>query len=482
MTHLPWCSKKVRVAVVGDLMLDEYLDGTVTRISPEAPVPVLHVRSTRLVPGGAANVARNVQLVGGDATLFGAVGRDHAGGELKRCLAKDGVDISPVIGDSTVETVRKTRVTADHHQIVRVDWESIKPISQRLQDMVYEEMRMTPWDAILISDYGKGGMPHSLIRRIISLGRSRGVPVVVDPKGRDFSPYEGCTLITPNRKEAVEAIGRDPGDTLSIARLVSEIARSESVLVTLGAEGMAGLAADGSFAHIPTVAVDVFDVSGAGDTVAAVMALALASGQTLRQSMVLANAAAGKVVGKWGTQPILREELEDALRPKRLELASKVLSAADLTAALETPRGKIVFTNGCFDLLHVGHVSLLQRARALGDFLVVAVNSDASVAALKGQGRPINTARDRCEILAALGCVDAVVEFSEKTPLSLIEAVKPHVLVKGGDYRHEDIVGADFVERNGGKTVMLDLVADRSTTLAVDKIRGSSSASESNDP
>ena len=469
----------MRVAVVGDLMLDEYLDGTVTRISPEAPVPILHVRSTRLVPGGAANVARNVQLVGGDAIVFGIVGRDHAGVELKRCLANEGIDISPVIGDSTVETVRKTRVTADRHHIVRVDWESIKPISQRLQDMIHEEMRMTPWDAILVSDYGKGGIPHALIRRIIHLGRSRGVPVVVDPKGRDFSPYEGCTLITPNRKEAVEAIGRDPGDTLSIARLVSEIARSESVLVTLGPEGMAGLAADGSFSHIPTVAVDVFDVSGAGDTVAAVMALALASGQTLVQSMVLANAAAGQVVGRWGTQPILREELEEALRSKRPELASKVVSAADLAVALETPRGKIVFTNGCFDLLHAGHVSLLQRARALGDFLVVAVNSDASVAALKGSGRPVNTAKDRCEILAALGCVDAVVEFSDETPLSLIEAVKPHVLVKGGDYRREDIVGADFVERYGGKTVVLDLVADRSTTLAVEKIRG---VSESNDP
>lgn len=482
MTNLPWCSKKVRVAIVGDLMLDEYLDGSVTRISPEAPVPVLHVRSTKLVPGGAANVARNVQLAGGDAILFGAVGRDHAAVELKRCLAKDGVDVSPVIGDGTVETIRKTRVTADHHQIVRIDWESVKPISQRLQDMIYEELRMTPWDALLVSDYGKGGIPHPLIRRIVSLGRSRNVPVIVDPKGKDFSPYEGCTLITPNRKEAVEAIGRDPGDTLSIAMSVSEIAKAASVLVTLGSEGMASLDADGSFVHVPTVAVDVFDVSGAGDTVAAVMALAMASGQSLRDAMVVANAAAGKVVGKWGTQPILKQELEDALAPNKRELASKVMSAEDLALALRSTRGKIVFTNGCFDLLHVGHVSLLQRARALGDFLVVAVNSDSSVAALKGPGRPINTASDRCAILAALGCVDAVVEFDEETPLSLIETVKPHVLVKGADYRPEDVVGADVVARHGGRTVTLDLIADRSTSLAVERIRSSSSGSESNDP
>jgi D-beta-D-heptose 7-phosphate kinase/D-beta-D-heptose 1-phosphate adenosyltransferase len=375
---LPWTNKKITVAVVGDIILDEYIEGSVNRISPEAPVPVLLVSGTKLVPGGAANVARNIQLAGGNATLFGIVGRDQAASDLKRILMKDGVDVSPVIGDNTVHTIRKTRVTADRHQLVRIDWESVKPISTRLQEILYEELRMSPWDVLLISDYAKGGIPHPLIRRLIPLARSRSALVIVDPKGKDYSPYEGASLITPNRKEAQEAIASLKSDS-DIAHSLMNSFKFDNVLVTLGADGMLGLDSNKELRHMPTVALDVFDVSGAGDTVAAIMALSMGSGLDLFEAMKLANLAAGKVVGKWGTQPILMSELESA---SKLNIISnpKIVTFDQVTKALESVKpGRIVFTNGCFDILHAGHVSYLEKARKMGSSDPIIIRSNDNV-------------------------------------------------------------------------------------------------------
>ena len=467
---LPWTNKKITIAVVGDIMLDEYIEGSVNRISPEAPVPVLLVSGTKLIPGGAANVARNIQLAGGNATLFGIVGRDQAASDIKRILMKEGVDISPVIGDNTTHTIRKSRITADRHQIVRVDWESIKPISSRLQDLLYEELRMSPWDALVISDYAKGGIPHPLIKRIISLARSRGSIVVVDPKGKDYSPYEKASLITPNRKEAQEVVPSFKLD-VDIANYLLQSLKAENVLITLGGDGMLGLTSQGEIQHLPTVALDVFDVSGAGDTVVAVMALSMASGLNLFDAMKLANLAAGKVVGKWGTQPILMSELESAMNNDKPILAkTSSIENAKNVINLAKPK-KLVFTNGCFDLLHSGHVSYLEKARKLGDFLVVGINTDESVSSLKGTGRPILLLSDRIKMLSSLSCVDLVVPFSEDTPIKLIEEIRPNFLVKGKDYTEDSIVGSDLVKSYGGSVVTIDLVEGMSTSAIIAKIK-----------
>lgn len=492
---VPWLglSRTPRVVVVGDVILDEYLEGQVTRISPEAPVPVHLVTRTYQVPGGAANTARNIKLAGGDVALLSVVGCDEAGRQLRALLEQDKIEIDHLLTVEDRPTIRKTRITASSHQLVRVDWEQGHAITAEAQDKILAGLETLTFDALLISDYGKGALTATLLRRMIELAQKRGVPVVVDPKGRDYARYLGATLITPNRKEACDALGIDPLDGITgeeLGRQLQNVFGLQNILVTLGAKGMV-LIPDPKTGvqeplHLPAVAREVFDVSGAGDTVVAIMTLAFAAGSSLAQAMHIANTAAAIVVGKWGTQPVQLEELEAALRAHPEPRKSFFPSTAKITS-LETVRQlvrdpasrtkKVVFTNGCFDILHSGHVTYLEEARALGDILVVGINTDESVQALKGPSRPVVSLEHRMRVLASLGCVDYVVAFGQETPLELIKALLPDVLVKGSDYDKEApagaaqaIVGADIVRLAGGRVETVALVPGQSTTSIVQKL------------
>ncbi len=483
---LPWVgrSQLVRVAVIGDLILDEYLKGSVDRISPEAPVPVHLVRNSIATAGGAANAARNVQLAGGSAVLFGVMGDDEAGTRLKEILHKDGIDVRNVIASKDRPTIRKTRVLAGNQQIVRIDWERTTPISEDSRQKLLKALATSEFDALLLSDYGKGGLPTEFLREIISIAKARSVPCVVDPKGRDFAKYQGCFLITPNRKEACEALDLDSNDAIerqALAKRLQERFGLNHVLVTLGADGMYLQPSPNDTriqpVHLSSKAREVFDVSGAGDTVVAVATLAVAAKADLITSLTLANVAAGCVVEKIGTQPIYQAELEAALlepsaKPSFESSAGKILTAEQLHSQLSAVRGrkKIVFTNGCFDLLHEGHVTYLEAAREKGHLLVVGVNSDRSISAIKGPRRPIVSLNQRMRVLAAMQCVDFVVSFDEDTPLNLIKTIMPDVLVKGADWAIDAIVGAEVVMAAGGRVENIELVPGQSTTGIINRI------------
>lgn len=475
-------------------MLDEYLDGIVNRISPEAPVPVHLVKRSSITAGGAANVARNIQLAGGEALVLGVCGKDSAADQLRELLRSDGIDIRGVCVDEQRPTVKKTRITAHHQQLVRIDWEEVKPIAPSMQDRLYQILEMESWDVLMLSDYGKGGLPEDFLRKLIKLARSRQKPVLVDPKGRDYDKYSGASLITPNRKEACEALGWENSNEWPAAKLAEELFKRhqiENILVTLGAEGMIGLSGgDGKSQHLPAFTREVFDVSGAGDTVVSIMALGLGSGLDLFASMRLANTAAGRVVEKWGTQPIKRHELIEALEQEAgkqsfgfIPSTRKILSASEAKQSLG-PMGrrkqKVVFTNGCFDILHAGHISYLEEARSRGHLLVIGVNTDDSVRRLKGESRPIVPCEHRMRLLAALQCVDFVVAFEEDTPSALIEELMPDVLVKGSDYEVHQIAGAPFVLAAGGRVETIPFVEGLSTSDIVRRIQKSGSQKSEN--
>lgn len=484
---LPW--EGTKVLVVGDLILDEYLDGTVNRISPEAPVPVHLVRKTDITAGGAANVARNIKLVGGQVLMLGVCGKDAAAEQLKGILERDNISTELIFTDSERPTVRKTRITANHQQLVRVDWEETKAISHQMQAKLLDAIKSNPCDSILVSDYGKGSLPKGFVQQIISYAQSVGKPIIIDPKGKDYSVYAGCDLITPNRKEALEALGLDANANESADQLAHRLQSQfnlKNVLVTLGAEGMYGLSETGENFHLPAVTREVFDVSGAGDTVVSLMALSMASSLSIFEGMKLSNLAAGKVVEKWGTQPITKQELYDAIaesdglerhvrRKPYVSSQQKIVGQDELVSLLSTEDGRgekrVVFTNGCFDLLHAGHLSYLETAKSFGDILVIGINSDSSVTRLKGPTRPIVSADHRSKLLAGLACVDYVVQFDEDTPESLIRKLRPGVLVKGADYEISEIVGADFVQEAGGQVERVEFVEDISTSHIVSRIK-----------
>lgn len=495
---LPWIKGKrpTRVAVVGDVILDEYLDGQVNRISPEAPVPVHLVTKTFHGPGGAANAARNIKLAGGEAYLLSVIGDDEAGRNLKDLLQRDKIDTSRLVTVDDRPTIRKTRITSSSHQLVRVDWERVHPIGVEAQQTVLKRLGEIEFDALLISDYGKGMLPISLLSNLLELAVARGVPAVVDPKGRDFSKYLRATLITPNRKEACDALGLDPSGDYSGEQLGRRLQKTfglQNVLVTMGPKGMVlvphDVDAGGKVIELPSVAREVYDVSGAGDTVVSVMTLGLGARAPMTETMHISNTAAALVVEKWGTQPIRLEELEVALRerpdPGRFVYSTqpKIATRQTLGVILKTPdtrNRKVVFTNGCFDIMHAGHVSYLEEARSLGDLLVVGVNTDESVQFSKGPKRPIIPLAQRLRMLAALGCVDYVVPFEEATPLELIKALMPDVLVKGADWNKDAtpgakdaVVGATEVRESGGKVETIALLPGWSTTGIIERIRNS---------
>ncbi len=477
---LPLIGKQT-VLCVGDVMLDDFVYGDVTRISPEAPAPVLKVTGNTVEIGGAGNVARNIAALGAKCIFVGLVGSDEAGAALGAALDKLSGIVTELVTDKTRPTTRKVRFVSEHHSthLLRADWETEAPPSVGSQTAIIAraEAAIAKAAAVVLSDYAKGVLTARVIRAIIETARRLGKPVVVDPKHHDYRVYRGATLITPNAKELAAAVHRPITTEAEIAAAAAELARvveSEAVLVKRSEHGMSLHVEGHAPIHVPAYPVKVRDVSGAGDTVAAVMAVMLAMKTPYEFAMRAANAAAAVVVGKRGTSTVSLGELRHRVLPAAsLAPEDKILfDWSQLDERLAEWRRhalRIGFTNGCFDLLHRGHIRLLAEARAACDRLVVGLNGDASTARLKGEGRPINPAEGRAEVLAALEAVDLVVVFDEDTPLELIRRVRPVVLVKGADYRLEDVIGRDVVEAAGGDVVLVDLVQGQSTSRLVQR-------------
>ena len=468
----------VRLLVVGDLMLDEYLWGKAERISPEAPVQVVEVTREDLRLGGAGNVINNLVALGCQVVACSVIGGDDNGSLLHHAFTGKGVDVSGVFQDPLRATTKKTRVVAANQQIVRIDRESREALSPEMEGLVcsWITAHAGRFDVILLSDYLKGVLTPGVIETVIAAATPAAIPVLVDPKGTDYSRYRGATILTPNRKEAEAAAGIAIHDSASLeqaAAIIMENAGLGHLLVTRSEEGMSLFSRDNQPVHIATVAREVFDVSGAGDTVLASLAVGMAARLGMAEAARLANIAAGIAVGKLGTSTVSPEEIINAVALSHSDSDSKIKNRDVLTAviAAEKARGRqIVFTNGCFDLLHAGHVKYLQKARTLGDLLVLGLNSDASVRRLKGDKRPLIGEEERAHILAALDCIDYVVLFDEDTPLELITALKPHILAKGGDYTADGVVGKDVVEAYGGRVELVSFVDGKSTTNIIERI------------
>jgi D-beta-D-heptose 7-phosphate kinase/D-beta-D-heptose 1-phosphate adenosyltransferase len=472
-----WESK--RLLVVGDVMLDKYIWGEVGRISPEAPVPVVRATHQCERPGGAANVAMNLALLGAQTTVVGFTGGDENERLLAAGLRLNGI-ASKFVVSSGFPTVTKLRILGGRQQMLRLDSERSGERPQRdYEDLIKAALeQMDGCDALVLSDYAKGVMTPEVCHELIQAARSRGIPVLVDPKNPDFSRYRGATTICPNFGELSEAAGmngRDLDTVLQAAEKMLPALEIDFLTATLSEKGIA-LVRPGNRFMAPAVARQVFDVSGAGDTVIAVLALCMASGLNPESAIQLANTAAGIVVGKVGTVPVEKHELLAALAPDiALHAEDKLVSREELAARVALWKGhgeRVVFTNGCFDLLHIGHITLLEQARRFGDRLIVAINSDESVQGLKGPTRPIVGERERGRVLAALAAVDAVVVFGEPTPLEVIIATRPDVIVKGGDYNPETVVGAREVESWGGEVKIVPIVEGFSTTLLIEKGAG----------
>lgn len=470
---------RTRVLVMGDIMLDRYVWGEVERISPEAPVPVVKVTNRNDRPGGAANVAMNIAGLGGRAMLFGFCGSDSERILLEHALKESSIE-SQMVTVTGHPTTSKMRILCGKQQIVRLDTESTDDYPATVYETLIAsaEAAMNHADVIVLSDYAKGVLNEDACQRIIQAGRQKGIPVLVDPKHRDLRRYRGATTICPNLPELAMATGvhsKSLDELLAAGqRLVAELG-IDYLTVTLSERGIAVLHPNSMFVA-PAVARQVFDVSGAGDTVIATLALAISSGIEIENSVKLANLAAGIVVGKIGTVPVNREELLTGLMPEiELRPEEKVLSLDHLkfrVSAWRSAGQSVVFTNGCFDLLHIGHITLLQDARREGDRLIVGINSDASVQCLKGPTRPIVPEQERARILAALSAVDAVVIFDEPTPLQLIESLRPDVIVKGGDYSEATVVGASEVRSWNGRVKIVPTVEGFSTTKLIAKMSG----------
>jgi len=468
-----------RVLVVGDVMLDRYWYGATSRISPEAPVPVVHVQDVEDRPGGAANVALNIAALGASVALVGVTGEDEAAETLLALLAVHGVDcrLQRLSGQ---RTITKLRVMSRHQQLIRLDFED--HIEGGALDAGAEDLRceLAAAGVLVLSDYAKGTL--SDVQTLVREARALGKPVVIDPKGVDFWRYRGASVLTPNLAEVEAVVGpcRDLDQLVERVEALRRDLELEAVLVTRSEHGMTLLQAGHAPRHLAAHAREVYDVTGAGDTVVGVLAASLAAGSPLGEATALANLAAGLVVGKLGTATVSAGEIEVALAPSPL-CASGVLEEPGLLLQVAAARARgerVVMTNGCFDILHAGHVRYLMQARALGERLIVAVNDDASVKRLKGHDRPINPLARRMAVLDALACVDWVVAFCEDTPERLVCAVGPDVLVKGGDYRPEDIAGGGCVRARGGRVVVLGYESGCSTTALIEAMHRSALAQD----
>lgn len=472
--------KKPNILVVGDLMLDSYLWGSAERISPEAPVPVVAIKDETKSLGGAGNVVANLVSLGASVYVSSILGPDEAADVIKSEFEKLGVDISGIFGDSSRTTSLKTRIMAGSHQIIRFDKESKEEIGTANEEKIFSfaKENLQKFDCLLLSDYKKGVLTDRLTQKLISLANEKGIVVLADPKGNDYSKYKGATLLTPNKKEASEATSIEIKDDKSLFEAGIKLKRELGLkysLITLSEDGI-GIFDEDTIIKLPTLAREVFDVTGAGDTVLAALGTALACGCDIIEAAKFANRAAAVVVAKVGSATAtLQEIIAYENKHESEEFEDKIVTVEYLKTAVSELKksGKnVVFTNGCFDILHAGHVKYLFEARKLGDALVLGLNSDESVRRLKGESRPINSELDRAKVLAALGCVDFVVIFGEETPKELIDTLVPNILVKGADYKPENIVGYDTVVKNGGKVITIEFVEGKSTTKTIEKIKG----------
>lgn len=478
------------VLVIGDAMLDRFVTGDVDRISPEAPIPILRVLDERVMPGGAGNVVRNLAALGAEATFIGVIGADSAGAELQSSFEQQsGVDVR-LIEDDTRPTTIKVRFVAGTQQLMRADWEADTSFSDAIDAALVEAVKdaISRCSAVVLSDYGKGVLAGENAAKFIAIAKDAGVPVIVDPKGADFARYKGADLVTPNRKElelAGQADAKDDAGVIATASSLIDAHGLGGMLVTRSADGMTLIDASGDALHLPAETLEVFDVSGAGDTVVATLAAMIGAGADRADAAAIANAAAGVVVGKVGTATAYVSELVAALHHQDISDAeAKVLTLdeADDRVQLWRRQGlRVGFTNGCFDLLHPGHVSLLTQARSACDRLIVGMNSDVSVRGLKGDDRPVQNEAARSAVLASLASVDLVVIFGDETPRALIEHLRPDVLVKGADYTVEQVVGADLVHGWGGEVVLADLKDGFSTTATIKRMNGASQSDAAND-
>jgi len=468
--------KSPKLLVIGDLMIDHYLWGSCERISPEAPVQVVNVKSESAVLGGAGNVINNLNALGAQVDVISVIGGCEISDELKTLLSNINVNSQYLITQKDRITSKKSRIIAAQQQVVRYDRESTDEINSESQKQILDTFNsiITDYDGVLLSDYGKGVLTSGLTQSLISIANKNNKKVLVDPKGLDYSKYKGAYLLTPNKKEASEATKVDIKDDDSLTKAITQLKTEcdlDVSLITLSEQGVAIY--DDRLRTHPTVAREVFDVTGAGDTVLASLGFALACGYEIDDAVEFSNLAAGVVVGKIGSATASLNEIieyESSLNKSSSDAHIKTLNEITvLSKDLKARDKKIIFTNGCFDILHAGHVRYLETAKSYGDVLILGLNSDRSVTALKGEGRPINTQLDRAYILAALEAVDYVVVFDDDTPYDLIKAIKPHILVKGGDYEGKQVVGQDIAD----ELKLVQFVDGKSTTKTIEKIQKS---------
>lgn len=465
--------RKLHLMVCGDIMLDQYWFGDTSRISPEAPVPVVNLKNKKAQPGGAGNVARNLRALEVTVSLFAQCGDDKAGQELLELLTACGI-ITEVQQDAQRETISKLRILSLHQQLLRLDHEPAQALAlnTHLEKKIAAQLPIS--DAIILSDYGKGLIPQ-IAQSCITVANKRNIPILVDPKGTNFDIYRKANVITPNMNEFEAVVGPcSENESLFVERAMNLLSHYafEHLLITRGAKGMSLISKDKAPLHLPATAKEVYDVTGAGDTVISVFAACLAAKMTATEAMTLANHAAGLVVSKLGAATISLSELTAFDSPQPTTPTYLSLTALKEHCTDQQKKGKkIVFTNGCFDILHAGHVKYLAEAKALGDYLIVGINTDASIKRLKGKTRPINTLKNRMDVLSHLKMVDWVIPFEEDTPLHLIETLKPDILVKAGDWTIETMVGADLVQSNGGIAKILSFKAGLSTSAIINKIR-----------
>ncbi len=462
-------NKNPRILVIGDLMIDHYLWGSCERISPEAPVQVININKETKRLGGAGNVLHNLKALRARVGVLSIIGDDDAGVEMVKLLEKLGVDRSIWTIKERKSSI-KSRLLSSHQQIVRMDRESCEEISLDEQKRLlarFDEI-IKDYDCVILSDYGKGVLSGQICQHAIKKAKELNIPILVDPKGKDYSKYKNATLLTPNKKEATEATGINITDNLSLKKAIKQLKDELDLkysLITLSDEGIAIF--DDTLQILPALSREVYDVTGAGDTVIATLAYALSCKMDIQKAISLANKAAAVVVGKVGSATATFEEIERYEHEKSIgELENRIKTKEDLKKILTNSKKKIVFTNGCFDILHVGHAKYLKSAKSLGDILVVGLNSDASLRRLKGKKRPINCQLDRASLLSALGFVDYVVIFDEDTPYELIKFLKPNILVKGADYEGKEVVGSELVD----EVRLIDFVDGKSTSTIIKRI------------
>lgn len=467
-------NKKPNILVIGDLMIDHYLWGSCDRISPEAPVQVVNVKKESSVLGGAGNVINNLVALGSVVDVISVIGNDSVANELKSLLEKIDVPTSNLVVENNRKTSKKSRLIASQQQVLRYDMESIDDINENSHKQIIQtlEKNIDKYSSIILSDYGKGVLTTNLTKEIIKIANKNSIKVLVDPKGKDYSKYKGSYTLTPNKKEAMEATNIDIKDESSLIEALKSLKTQcelEVSLITLSEQGIAIF--DDELTIKPTVAREVYDVTGAGDTVIASIAFALGNNLDIKDAIYFANLAAGVVVGKIGSATTTLDEIYEYEYSLHKSNSTSHIKTFDeiktLASKLHSQGKKIVFTNGCFDILHVGHVKYLEVAKSYGDVLILGLNADSSVKKLKGPTRPINTQDDRAYILASLESVDYVVIFEEETPYELIKLIKPHVLVKGGDYEGKEVVGQDIAD----ELKLVQFVDGKSTTNTIKRIQ-----------